>query len=382
MTFQSLRSAAVLAALASAPLYAQTSVFATGLIAPEKMILGPGRSLIVSEAGRTANAGRVSLVSSAGVRRSLLEALPAGVTGEGTADGPSGLFLDDNNTLYLTIGEGDQLVNGTPPPTQMPNPKGPASPILATILKVVFSAPVDQISAPFTLRAADHNTLADGGTVTLENGAGASAAISVLADFRYRPDPVMIYRNTHPYSLTKSPTDANTLYMGDAGLNSVVAVNLQTGKWRTLSRFAPQPNGGTMGAPVVDAVPDSIRWFNGRLLVTLLTGFPFAPGNSKVMSVDPATGASEVFIPNLTSTIDIAPRSRFLRPLQFFVLEHSANLLAGAPGRVRLIGPGTSNEVVAGDLNGPTSMFYDAGLNALFVASRNDGTIVRIDLRN
>lgn len=381
MNFQSLRSAAVLAALASASLHAQPAVFATGLIGPEKMILGPGRSLIVSEAGRTANGGRVSIVTSSGVRRSLLEALPAGVTGEGSADGPSGLFLDENNTLYITIGEGDQLVNGTTPPTQMPNPKGPASPILATILKVVFSVPVDQIAAPFTLRAADHNTLADGGTVTLENGA-ATATVSVLADFRYRPDPVMIYRNTHPYSLTKNPTDANTLYMGDAGLNSVVAVNLQTGKWRVLARFAPQPNGGTMGAPVVDAVPDSIRWFNGRILVTLLTGFPFAPGNSKVMSVDPMTGASEVFIPSLTSTIDILPRSRFLRPLQYFVLEHSANLLAGAPGRVRLIGPGTSNEVIAGNLNGPTSLFYDATLNALYVTSRNDGTIVRIDLQN
>jgi hypothetical protein len=92
--------------------------------------------------------------------------------------------------------------------------------------------------------------------------------------------------------------------------------------------------------------PDSIRYFNGKLLVTLLTGFPFAAGNSKVMSVDPVTGAFEPVLENLTSTIDVAPRARFLRPLQFLVLEHSANLLSGAPGRLKLVGF-NSTEILA-----------------------------------
>jgi hypothetical protein len=382
MTFSPLRHAAVLVALATASLYGQQrSVFTTGLIAPEKMILGPGRTLLVAEAGNAANGGRVSIVSSVGTRRSLLQALPAGLSAEGTADGPNGMVLDEN-TLYLSIGEGDQLVAGAARGTNQPNPKGPASPILASILKIVFSQPVDQISAPFTLRAADHNTLADGGSVMLDNLAGATATISVLSDFRYRPDPVAIYRNTHPYSLAKNPTDANTLYLGDSGQNSIVQVNAQTGRWRVLTRFAPQPNRVQPGPPVAEAVPDSIRFFNGRLLVTLLTGFPFGAGNSKVMSVDPVTGASEVFIDNLTSSIDILPRSRFLRPLQYFVLEHSANLLAGAPGRVKLVGPGTTTAVIADNLNAPTTMFYDTAANSLFIASRVDGTIVKLDLQN
>jgi hypothetical protein len=48
---------------------------------------------------------------------------------------------------------------------------------------------------------------------------------------------------------------------------------------------------------VIEAVADSIRAYNGRLLVTLLRGFPFLPGNSTVMSVDPATGAAAPSIP-------------------------------------------------------------------------------------
>ena len=329
MTFKPLKHAVLLAVAAASLPAQQPSVFATGLVSPEKMIAGPPGYFLVSEAGQGANAGRVSLVSSTGFRGTLLDALPGGIAITGGTDGPSGLVLDEN-TLYLSIGEGDQLVAGTAQGTNQPNPKGPSSPILSSILKIVFSQPVNQILAPFTLRAADHTTLADGGSVTLDNGANATATISVLADFRYRPDAALIYRNTHPYSLAKNPIDPLNLYLGDAGLNAIVQVNLQTGRWRTITKFPAQRNGGTTGPPVTDAVPDSVRYYNGRLLVTLLTGFPFAAGNSKVMSVDPTSGAAEVFLENLTSTIDIAPRSRFLRPTQWFVLEHTANLLAGA----------------------------------------------------
>jgi hypothetical protein len=344
------------------------------------MIAGPSGTLLVSEAGKGPNAGRVSIVTSAGARLTLLDALPGGVAPTGGTDGPSGLVLDDN-TLYLSLGEGDQLVAGATQGTNQPNPKGPSSPILASILKIVFSKPVDQITAPFTLKAADHTILADGGSVTLDNGATATATVSVLADFRYRPDPVQIYRNSHPYSLAKNPIDPLNLYLGDAGLNAIVQVNLQTGRWKTLTKFPAQRNGGTTGPPVVEAVPDSVRYYNGKLLVTLLTGFPFAAGNSKVMSVDPTTGAAEVLLENLTSTIDIVPRSRFLRPFQWFVLEHTANLLAGAPGRVKLIGP-AGTEIIADGLKGPTSLVYDPASNVLYIASRDDGTILKLELQN
>jgi hypothetical protein len=303
------------------------------LVHPAKIIAGPAGSLLVAESGDKANTGRVSVVSVNGTRQTLIDALPAGPTQE-DADGPTGIVLD-NDTLYLAIGEGDQLVAGPQQGTNVPNPKGPASPILASVLKINFSQPIDRITAPFTFRAADHNTLADGGTVTLDNGAGATAAISVLSDFRYRPDPVSIYRNSHPYALAKLPTDPKNLYLADAGLNSIVQINAETGRWKTITKFPNQPYKGTTPPPVAEAVPDSIRYYNGRLLVTLLTGFPFTPGNSKVMSVDPATGEAQPFLENLSAAIDIAPRVRFLRTTEFLVLEYSSNFLQGGAGRVR-----------------------------------------------
>ena len=50
----------------------------TGLQTPQKVILTPGGSLLVSEPNMAVNSGRVSRVSRAGARQSLLEALPSG----------------------------------------------------------------------------------------------------------------------------------------------------------------------------------------------------------------------------------------------------------------------------------------------------------------
>jgi hypothetical protein len=370
---------AALLALGAALHAQQPTVLTTGLNHPSKMIAGPAGSLIVSESGDKANAGRLSIVSANGTRQTLIDTLPAGPsTTPGDADGPTGVVID-GDTLYLAIGEGDQLAAGAQQGTQVPNPKGPSSPILASVLKISFSPGIDRITAPFAFRAADHNTLADGGTVTLDNGAGGTATITVLSDFRYRPDPVAIYRNSHPYALTKSPTDSKTLYMADAGLNSIVQISTDTGRWKTITKFPPQPNKGTTPPPVEDAVPDSVRYYNGQLLVTLLTGFPFTPGNSKVMNVDPATGAAQPLFENLSAAIDVVPRVRFLRTTEFLVLEYSSNFTQGGPGRVRRITP-SSSDVIVDNLKAPSSLVYDPATGTLFVASRADGTILKVQL--
>src|SRR5204863_1249285 len=147
---------------------------------------------------------------------------------------------------------------------------GPAARILATVLQINFAAPVDKILTEFTLATADHTTLADGASVALDNGAGDKATVSRLSEFRYRPDPVAIYRNSHPYALAKIPGDANHLYLADAGLNALVQVDLPSGRSRKLTSFPNQPNRGPIGPPVSEAVPDSIQISGGRLLVTLL----------------------------------------------------------------------------------------------------------------
>jgi hypothetical protein len=353
------------------------SDFASGLHNPSKIILGPSRTLLVSEADSAANSGRVSIVNSSGIRRTLIEGLPSAATGE-TSDGPTGMVLD-GDVLYVAIGEGDQLVAGTAQGTQIPNPKGPSSLILASLLQINFSPSVDSQTAPFTLKPADHVTLADGKSVVLDNGAGGKATVTLLSHFRYRPDAASIYRNSHPYGLTKLPGDNDHLYMTDAGLNSVERIDIKSGRATTLVRFPGVQNTGPTGPPFSDAVPDSVYPFGNRLLVTLLTGFPFNAGSSRIMSVDPASGNSEVLIPNLSSAIDVVWRNRFPGGVQVYVLEYSTNFLQGAPGRLRRFAGGPAETVVS-DLASPVSMALDSTTGTLYIATRANGKIVKVDL--
>jgi hypothetical protein len=377
MTKLSITYAAVsiLAAFTSR-LEAQPKVFATGILNPTKIILGPSGSLLVSEFDVKPNSGRVSIVNSSGVRRTLIDGLPSGVGANGP-DGPTGMVLD-GNTLYLAIGEGDQLQNGDAQGTQIPNVKGPASPILATIQQIDFTGPVDKILTGFTLKMADHVALSDGASVPLDNGAGDKATISMLSEFRYRPDPVTIYRNSHPYALAKLAGDAH-LYLADAGLNALVQVDLPSGRSRKFTAFPNQPSHGAFG-PTAEAVPNSVELFLGRLLVPLLTGFPFAAGDSKVMVVDPVSGKADVLVDGLTNSIDITWRTRFFGGVDFYILEFSTDLLNNKPGRLKLVNAGQTT-VVADNLPGPSSMVLDPTASKLYIATKS-GTIMTLDLPN
>jgi hypothetical protein len=145
-------------------------------------------------------------------------------------------------------------------------------------------------------------------------------------------------------------------------------------------QFPSFPNQGTSPPPVVDAVPDSVRAYGNQLLVTFLTGFPFSPGDAKVLLVDPVTGATAPFISWLNSAIDIVyrPRAAGERP-QFFVLEFSTNFLAGSPGRVLVFNQPVGTLLVDG-LNAPTSLALDSTAGKLYIASRTDGKIMQVSV--
>jgi hypothetical protein len=128
----------------------QPSVFASGLLNPSKIILGPSGTLLSAEAGTNPNTGRVSIISSAGARRTLIDALPSGLAAPNSdADGVNGLALN-GSILYVAIGEGNTFVNGTQRGTNAVNPTGFASPIFSTVLQFNMSKPVDQIQTGFT----------------------------------------------------------------------------------------------------------------------------------------------------------------------------------------------------------------------------------------
>ncbi len=110
----------------------------------------------------------------------------------------------------------------------------------------------------------------------------------IHSDFRdLVPDARTIVRGSHPFGVALTEKG---LYVVDAGYNSVHKIDLRTGRVRTLTTFAPLPNPAPFGPPFTDAVPDSIRPFRDELLVTFLSGFPFAPGAARIISVDAKTG--------------------------------------------------------------------------------------------
>jgi hypothetical protein len=111
--------------------------------------------------------------------------------------------------------------------------------------------------------------------------------------------------------------------------------------------------------------------------VTLLSGFPFTPGDSRVLAVDPATGNSSLFIGFLSSTIDVLYRTLQSGATQFLVLEISTNLLGGGAGR--LMNYDTPlGQVLVDNLTTPSSMALD-GAN-LYITDRTDGTVVVVNI--
>ena len=369
-----------LALLACATAAAQgVSVFASGLQNPTKIILGPGGTLLVTEVGQKPNSGRVSRIDPGGSRQLLLEGLPSGLSAPNNdEDGPDGLALS-GRTLYIAIGEGDTFQKGPRPRTFLHNANGPSSPLFDSILKVTFSNDIDRMPLGFSLKTEDHYTLIDGNPVTLNNGANDTATVELLAALRPSlPDPVLIYRNSHPYGLALLPSQPDFLYVANAGLNSVVQVNRKTGSSKLLSRFPNTPNPTSVGPPTSEAVPTNVRAYGDVLLVSMLAGAPFVPGTARIMAVDPNSGNTTLFIANLSSAIDVLFRLKADGSAQFFTLEYSLALATQAPGRL-MVYNSPVGRVLADGLPAPTSMALDETTGNLFITSRSGGTVLRVD---
>ena len=364
----------------TAPVWCQPQVLVTGLQGPNKIILTPRGNLLVSETNMAPNLGRISFVTRSGTRRSLIEGLPSGteVTMSG-GSGPSAMALRDR-TLYFTVGPGDSERRGTAPGTSIHNPEGRSSPLNSVLLEMRLSVEPDLILGTFRMTPENQLAIADGRTVELSDGSGGTAQLSMLSRFPLsEPDRNAIYKFSNPWGLTFTP-DGLGLYMADASQNSVTRVDLATGKWQRLMRFAPVPNPTPVGAPVLDAVPTSVRTYGDQLLVSLLTGFPFVPGNSRVMLVDPVTGTSQQFMFDLTSVTDVLWRPRPNARPQFFVLEFSANQSATPAPPGRLLRFDTENATVAAaPLITPVSLAFDEATQDLFILELR-GQILRLQL--
>lgn len=377
--------------------FAQASgVFTTGLTAPTKIITAGQSSLLVAEAGTlTPNQGRVSLVNRAsGARTTLIGGLPSGINlaeGQPAPGGPSGLKLSGLK-LYVTIAQGDAVLPGGRGGLQV-NP-APATPLNDSILELTLPADYEALASGFTLSFNDQNSLAGGGTVTLLNAEGKTLIVRMVAnlpDWKREPVPNLPQYNVRASNVFGVELAGGSLYAVDASFNQLYKVNPATGVYEILTTFAPKPNPLPFGPPFSEAVPNNVRLYGNRLLVSQLTGFPFAAGVSEVRSVNPADGSQTSFVGGLTSAMDILPVAIPGDYDFFFVLEFSANMLGNPtpPGRLKLyrfLKSDNSNAaegnidpiVLIGNLISPTSVARDGETGDLFVTEIFTGRIIRV----
>jgi hypothetical protein len=370
------------AVLSAVPVRPQGPPFVAGLQLPSKLAFTRHRNLIVAESGTPSNnSGRISLIDRAtATRRTLVEGLPSGISHAeepGSPSGPSGLAVQDR-MIYVTIGTGDAVLPGPAPGTEQANPSL-SSPILASLLSLQSSAPLDVAKGGFVLSMADHATLKSGAAVTLHNSAGEELVVRLVADFpdytaEPRPDFPANVRAGNPFGVA---LQGQTLYVVDASQNLIRRVDANTGETTTLAAIGKVPNPTPVGAPVIDPVPDSIHLRGSDLVVTTLTGFPFPAGSASVLNVGTAGGATTTLLAGLTSAIDAVPLGHGAGdPLA--VLEFSTNMLEGAPGRLRLMTPSGASTTIAEGLPTPTSMVVDPVTGEVFVTHIFPGFITRI----
>lgn len=372
--------AVILFATDTANAQCPVSVVAGGLQAPTGITQSNQGTLFVSETGPpVVNSGRISIVDTDGVRRTLLSGLPSGVGSIGDFSGPTGVFMR-GRTLYVLIGEGNSTLPGPFPGAELPNPN-PASPLFSSVLAIHLSAHAEAITTGFTLTAEQQQALAEGETVTLSNGAGDKIKIELIANF---PDFVDNPNLPPPFVIHSNPFDlvvvGNQAFVTDGGLNLVYQVDIPTGAFSVLTTFPPIANPLPFGPPVVEAVPTGITYFNGQLLVTLFRGFPFPVGSSVVEQVDPSTGAHSVLISGLSTAIDVLPITS-QGDTDYLVLQFSINILGGGLGSLlRFETPDSTPTVVAGCLITPTSMTLDEKTDTVYITELATGRVVSVPI--
>lgn len=360
---------------------AQTStVFVTNLRNPTKIIYSAHYGVFfVSEAGTpmTTNAGRISVVSNNGSVKTLIEGLPsAPAPPNNEASGPSAMWLD-GNSLYIAVGGGNATINGPAPGSELPNPN-PASPIFSSVLELRLPLKGRLGTVSYQIQPADHTRLASGETVSLGSGL-FRASLRLTSNFpdytpAFRPDVPNNVRTSNPFGIVGA---GNKLYVADASQNHIRSVNLINGQSEIFRAFPSRPN-SLPGPPFIDAVPDSLRIFGNKLLVTFLTGFPFPTGVADVRQIDLESGAESQFIGGLTTAIDVLPVANGFCH-SFYTLEISTNLSGGAPGRLqRFNAPGGQPTIISNTLISPTSLALHPPSGDLLVTETFLGRITRI----
>jgi sugar lactone lactonase YvrE len=211
--------------------------------------------------------------------------------------------------------------------------------------------------------------------------------VSEVADtwaFEEANNPDGLILEAHPYGITAGPD--GWLWIANSGANTLEKVNPATGEIQDVAVFdglsGPMPNPARNNAMEADPVPTAVVFDDmGDALVSLLSGFPFVPGSSKVVRVTP-DGVVSDYATGLTMLTDLqrGPDGELYAVEFGMFTEQGPVPNAGAVVRIH---EGDASEVVVSGLPFPTSLVFDADGNAYVtingVGAPWSGAVVRFD---
>ncbi|WP_162602248.1 ScyD/ScyE family protein [Nocardioides daejeonensis] len=341
------------------------TVVAQGLDNPRQLNLHDG-TLMVAEAGTGGpgpcfegpegqacfgKTGAITKITRHGQHR-IARGLPSLAGADGSqAIGPADVLLK-NRRWFATIGLGtDPAVRGTLP-----------SALLGTVVTGRLGHSHVRVLADLAAREAAHDPDHAGPD---SNPTGMSFAPSARRHARH-------HQRTPRFVVT------------DSGANALVTV-APSGRVRTLAVF-DSPGTAPLPFPPFDEVPmqavptSVVRGPDGAWYVSELTGFPFAPGASRIHRVT-ASGHSSVWATGLTNVTDLAWRHGRLYAVQLSDagLANETDLPMGS--LVRVV-PGGPPVTVVGSLPAPygvTTTRHAAYVTTCSVCA-DHGEVVRIPL--
>lgn len=217
--------------------------------------------------------------------------------------------------------------------------------------------------------------------VDLESGDKEVIADLVTWEIENDPDPMTIDSNLYGADILDG-----MLYVADAGGNSVLSVDVESGEVATFAvtggldaPFLP-PEGNPLrdGEMEIDSVPSCVTAGpDGRLYVSYVTGGPFPAGGAPVDAFS-ADGSEERVAEGLTMVGDLA----FDSSGRMYASIISTNFVEQAPGQIVRIEDDGALTVVADMLPVPAGIAFDASDNLyalIFSAVAPDGgSLVRI----
>ena len=183
---------------------------------------------------------------------------------------------------------------------------------------------------------------------------------------------------TNPFALVGV---GNQLYVTDGGQNAVWQVDIPSGAFWKVAEFSdiPNPLFPAVGGPSEEAVPTGIAYSGGRLLVTLFTGAPFAPGTSLIQQVF-LNGSQTPLVTGLKTAIGVLQidsdddaddrhRDHDDDDDEYLVLQNaSTGPFFSGPGLVlRVVETDRPPTVLANCLTRPTAMTLDRREHTLYV---------------